>query len=123
MDHKFPDARIYQATKIMENLKQFLPDLQAPIIMTGDFNMPLSEEFLAVIKPFIDTRTFVTAQGPENTDTAYGSRAEKKIDHILINDPKQIKVESLMVVAEEVENGNKIYLSDHRSVIAKLEIG
>jgi len=87
-----------------------------PVIITGDFNTQLTSEVMDVLPGYKAAKDMAQKKfGPNDTRTGWQDEESKQIDHILISDPANVRVNQYGVIQSE-----KPYPSDHRPVIADI---
>lgn len=116
LDHWYESARTSQLEVIKKHIDEHTNGL--PVILMGDFNQDFDDEIKKVLNNFTDARSIARNEiGPRETRTGWDDDELKTIDHILINDTQKISVAQFVVLRQ-----NKPYPSDHRPVMAKIEI-
>lgn len=112
LDHKFEQARLNSAYKIMDDIAQRTADL--PVIVTGDFNTAFEGDMQKACGSFTHAKQQAKLiEGPAETSTGWDNTSLKEIDHIVVNN-KIEEVPSYRVIEADG------YPSDHRPVVADI---
>lgn len=117
LDHKYEKARLNQLKKLQEQMPQIVRE-KAPVFVMGDFNSDLTPSIAHELPDYANLRVKAAqVEGPAFTSTSWGSKL-KRIDHILVKFGEQLYVAKYQVFEEK----NRSYLSDHRPVMATIEL-
>lgn len=120
-DHRGSTARKESAQLILDKIKEIAGD--APVILTGDFNIrPEQEPYAVLLEELKDTYHSVDQKyGPEHTFNAWDYKGDgdfHRIDYIFF---KGQGIESLKYHVLDGQRG-KHFISDHFPVIVKFRI-
>jgi endonuclease/exonuclease/phosphatase family metal-dependent hydrolase len=117
LDHQYETARIPSVAKIMQEV-QYRTKGEAPVIITGDMNSQIEGEIQNAFDGFKHVREIAAKSDDANKPTSTGWQDDKlkTIDHILVNQ-FITKVQSHRVIESD-----KPYPSDHRPVVAEIEL-
>ncbi|KAK6501513.1 hypothetical protein TWF481_009351 [Arthrobotrys musiformis] len=134
LDDQGPISRLHASEILLTLTSQYSP---LPIILAGDFNSEVTQEaYIHLTRKssgIIDIKPHTpNIYGEENTYTGFGYEDEpqKQIDFIFINDsiatnpdspPKNWKITGYAVMPNKF-NDIGVFVSDHRPVIADLEL-
>ncbi|KAA3613680.1 MAG: endonuclease [Calditrichaeota bacterium] len=122
-DHRGVEARRHSAALIMDKIREMAGS--EAVILSGDFNFDASSAPYSLLtradKPLFDTRVVVgdAAYGPFGTYTGFqpDENILKNIDFIFVNERWHVWRQGIIA-----ENWNGIVPSDHRPVVADLEL-
>jgi hypothetical protein len=117
LDHMYEKARLNQLKKLQEQMIGIVHE-KVPVFVMGDFNSDLTPAIAHELPHYENLRVKAAQiEGPAFTSTSWGSKL-KRIDHILVKFGGQLCVTKFQVFEEK----NRTYLSDHRPVLATLEL-
>ena len=123
LDHDYGKVQLTGLSNMVADIQKrgFLPK-NIPVIITGDFNTPLTQSVLTILAPIATVNTKNSAQsvtGPAATFAGWRGSGTRTIDHILIaGNNRHFNVLQHAVLQEP--NSNK-RPSDHRPVVVTLQ--
>ncbi|OHF04110.1 endonuclease/Exonuclease/phosphatase [Colletotrichum orchidophilum] len=133
LDHKSREARRESAKLLLEIAERWRKDASegqeqdVPVFLGGDFNSGPNDEphqFLTAqpggmtdISDLVSTRHHY---GNQITYTTFGEADATTIDYLFVLNPERIRFCSFAVLSNRFDDG--VYYSDHRPVVADMEI-
>ncbi|KAK4457006.1 Endonuclease/exonuclease/phosphatase [Cladorrhinum samala] len=134
LDHRGKLAREESARLLLEIAhtwtKPITTDLRTPLFLGGDFNSTPTDEAYKVLTSagsgMADISNLVPKDSqygnPDITYTSFGEPDDKpqRIDFLFVQDPRELKFLTFGILSNRFDD--MIYLSDHRAVVADVEL-